>query len=91
MATGTKNGFLSFDEAYAQVDQLNEQVFTTARKAGNLCVDSYERAVFHGIAFEVEAAGLTDQEWLKSLVEAQAKFARGMIAACASTARMLLE
>jgi len=62
----------------------------TARKAGNLYVDSYEKTVGSAIELERKVAGLTRQEWLKSLLEAQADFASELTHSYTSAARALL-
>ena len=43
--TSTKTGIPSFDTAFEQVRESSEQVLAAARKAGNLYLDSYEKAV----------------------------------------------
>ena len=43
--TDTKTGIPSFDAAFDQYRESSEQVLTAARKAGNLYIDSYEKAV----------------------------------------------
>ena len=43
--TQTKTGIPSFDAAFDQFRDSGEQVLTAARKAGNLYLDSYEKAV----------------------------------------------
>ena len=62
-----------------------------ARKAGSLYVDSYEKAVDRAIELELKVAGMTQQEWLKSLLEAQADFAREIAGSYTTTARSLLK
>ena len=92
MATAqTKNGAPSLDAAFEQVKELNEQVFAAARKAGNLYLDSYEKAIDQAIELELKVAGLTRQEWLKSLIEAQADLTREVAGSYTSTARTLLK
>lgn len=90
MTTDTTNGAPSLQESYAQVTALHERYLTRAREAAMLCIDSYERAVCHGIAFEVDAAGLTGHEWFRSLAEAQGKVVRDGAAAYARATRALL-
>src|ERR1700748_1251920 len=73
MATTTqpKTGIPSFDAAFDQCRDSGEQVLTAARKAGNLYLDSYEKAVDRTTELQLKLAGLTQQEWLKGLIEAQ--------------------
>ena len=87
MATQTANGAPTIDDAVKQVKDLGDQIATAARKAGNLYVDTYEKAVERTIELELDVAGLTQQDWLTSLIEAQADFTRE----AASTYGRLLE
>ncbi len=61
----TKNGTPPIDAAFEPVKELNEQFLAAARKAGNLYVDSYEKAVDRAIELERRLGGMTQQEWLK--------------------------
>ncbi len=89
--TQTKNGAPTFDTSFEHVKELNEQVVEAARKAGNLYLDSYEKTVDRAIDLELKVAGMTQQEWLKTLVEAQADLARDLTSSYTSTVRSLLK
>ena len=89
--TQTKNGAPAIDAALDQVKQLNKEILAATRKAGNLCVDSYEKAVDHTIELELKVAGLSQQEWLKNLIEAQADFGRELADSYTTAARSLLK
>ena len=69
--TANKTGIPSFDAAFEQVRERNEQVLAAARKAGNLYLDTYEKTVDRTTELQLKLAGLSQQEWLKSLIEAQ--------------------
>ena len=87
----TKNGAPAVDAAFEQVKQFNEQFIAAGRKAGRLYVDSYEKAVDRAIEMERKAAGLTQQEWVKSLIETQADFAKELTTSYTTAARTLLK
>lgn len=90
--TQTKTGTTPpIEAAFEQVKDLNEQFVTAARKAGNVYLDSYEKAVDRAIEFELKVAGMTQQEWLKSLIETQADFARELTSSYTTSARSLLK
>ena len=74
-----------------QIEDALGQFLAATRKAGNLYVDSYENAVDRALELELQAAGLTQQEWLKKLMEAQAGFTRELAASYTSAARSLLK
>jgi hypothetical protein len=89
--TSTKNGIPSFDAAFEQVRESSEQVLSAARKAGNLYLDSYEKAVDRTTELQLKLAGLSQQEWLKSLIEAQVDVTRELAGSYTTTARSLLK
>jgi hypothetical protein len=90
-STRTKNGAPSVEDAFDQLKELNEEFFASTRKAGNLYLDSYERAVDRAIDLELKLAGLTHQEWLKSVIEAQADITREITTSYATAARSFLK
>ncbi|MBV8944663.1 MAG: hypothetical protein JOZ95_04530 [Solirubrobacterales bacterium] len=66
-------------------------MLTAARKAGNLYLDSYEKAVNRATDLQLKLAGLTQQEWLRSLIEAQVDITRELTGSYTTTARSLLK
>ena len=92
MATTQKtNGTPSFENAYEQVKDSSEQFLAVARKAGNAYLDSYDKAVDRAIDLELKLAGMTQQEWVRDLIETQTEFAREVASSYTSTARTLLK
>jgi hypothetical protein len=89
--TQTPNGGPAFDAAFEQFKDSSEQFVTAARKAGNLYLDSYEKAVDRAIELELKVAEATPQEWLKGLIETQAKLAKDLTSSYTTTARSLLK
>jgi hypothetical protein len=92
MATNqTKTGNGAFDTAFNQLQEAGDQFLAAARRAGNLYLDSYEKAVERSINLELSLADLTQQEWLRSLIEAQAEVARELTSSYTSAARAVLK
>jgi hypothetical protein len=89
--TYTKNGTPPIEAAFEQIKELNEQFLATTRKAGNLYVDTYEKAVDRGVELERKVATLTQQEWLKNLIEVQAEFTQEVTGSYMTAARSLLK
>jgi hypothetical protein len=89
--TASKTGAPSFDTAFNQVRDSGEQVLAAARKASNLYLDSYEKAVDRTTELQLKLAGLSQQEWLKSLIEAQVDVTRELTSSYTTTARSLLK
>ncbi len=90
-ATQTKNGAPPINAAFEQVQDFNDQFLATARKAGNMYLDAYEQIVDRTIDLERKVADLTQQEWLKSLIEAQADFTHEVSESYTTAARTLLK
>jgi hypothetical protein len=90
-STQTKNGTPSVEAAFEHVKELNEQFLAAARKAGNLYLDSYERAVDQAVDLELKLAGLSRQEWLRNVIEAQADITREITSSYATATRSLLK
>jgi hypothetical protein len=89
--TQTKHTNPTIDTAFDRAGEAGEQVIAAARKAGNLYLDSYEKAVDRAIELELRFAGASQQEWLKSMIESQADLARELSGTYTSTARTLLK
>lgn len=90
-STQSTTGIRSFDAAFNQVQDASDQFLATARKAGNLYLDSYEKTVDRTINLEISIADLSKQEWLKSLIEAQADVARELTSSYTAAARAALK
>jgi hypothetical protein len=90
MAT-TQTKTPTIESAFERASDASEQLVAATRKAGNLYLDSYEKAVDRAIELELKIAGATQQEWLKNLIEAQADFQRELTSSYTSTARTLLK
>jgi hypothetical protein len=67
------------------------QFLGAARPAGTLYLDAYEKAVDQTIELQLKVAGMTQQEWLKNLIETQADFTRELTRSYTGTARSLLK
>ncbi len=89
--TETKNGTPSIDAAFELVRNLNDQFLAGARKVGNLYLDMYEQTIDRVIDGERKYAGLSQEKWLKDLIEAQADLTRELADGYTSAARSLLK
>jgi hypothetical protein len=76
----TKSGTPSFETAFEQLREQGEQFMTTGRKAANLYLDAYEKAVDRTVDLELKLASATKQEWLENVIEAQADISRELLA-----------
>jgi hypothetical protein len=79
-STETKNQAPSFESAFEQLREQSEQFVTASRKAANLYLDAYEKAVDRTFDLESKFASLTKQEWLQNVIEARADIQKEMVA-----------
>lgn len=84
-STQARNGGPAVEAAFEQFKDSGEQLVEAARKAGNLYLDSYEKVVDRAVDFELKIAEMTQQEWLRSLIETQAKLARELTSSYTTT------
>jgi hypothetical protein len=90
-STHTRTTSTSFDSALHQVQEASEQFLAAARKAGSLYLDSYEKTIDRAINLELSMAEASQQEWLKSLIAAQADVARELTSSYTAAARAVLK
>lgn len=90
-STATDSGKPPYEAAFEHVKDLNENFLAGARQAGNLYLDSYEKAVDRAVQLEVKLARLTEQEWIRNVIEAQADIARELSASYVTAARSVLK
>jgi hypothetical protein len=90
-ANQSKNGAPTMDAAFDQIKELNEQFVKSTRQATNLYLDSYEWAVDRTIDLEHRLAELSQQEWLKDVIEAQSEISRELAGSYTTAVRSLLK
>ena len=81
----------TFEAAFEQIKDFNEQIVEASRKASIQTIEAYEKAVDRAIDLERKLAGATKQEWLKALIDAHADIASEWTAAYTTTARGILK
>jgi uncharacterized protein YwlG (UPF0340 family) len=81
----------TIEAAYSNIREVNEQMIDAARKAGTQYVDSCSKAVDRAIDIERKLADATNQEWLKSIIDAHADMASELNDAYTSSVRSLLK
>jgi hypothetical protein len=79
-STETKTGTPSIETAFEQFREQGEQFLAASRKAANLYLDSYEKAVDRAVDLELKFANVTKQEWLANVIEAQAEISKELVA-----------
>jgi hypothetical protein len=91
MATTQTKSTTPIDSIFERAGEAQEQFTAAARKAGTAYLDSYEKVVDRAIDLELKLAGTTQQEWIKSIAESQADFARELTSTYTNTARTFLK
>lgn len=79
------------DTPFEPIKDSGAKLLTYARKAGNASLDGYEKTVDRAIELELKVAGMTQQEWLKHMIETQTEFARELTDSYTTYARRLLK
>ena len=80
----------AFEEAAARVKDLNDKLLASAKSAGVVSVDAYEKALAGMIEFSEKAAQATGLEWVVTAAHTQSTLVREINTAVAKTARDLL-
>ena len=89
--TQTKTTIPSIDGVFERAGAAQEQFAAAASKAGKAYLDSYEKVVDRATELQLKMAESTQQDWIKSIAETQADFARELTSTYTKTARTLLK
>jgi hypothetical protein len=90
-STTRSNTAPPFDGVFEQAKDAGERTLAALRKAGNVYLDSYEKTVDRASEAQLKFAGLTQQEWLTSLIEAQVDATRELTKSYTTAARAALK
>jgi hypothetical protein len=81
----------AYDQAAERVRALTEQFIEAAKRAGNVSLDMYVKALENLVEFEQRAAGASQLDWVSSIAQAHAKFMQDVSNAYVSAARDMLK
>jgi len=79
------------EEAVQRIRELNERLIQSAKAAGNVSLDAYEKALQNLVEFQERAAGASQLDWVTSIASAHAKFVQDVSSAYVSAAREMLK
>jgi predicted RNA-binding Zn ribbon-like protein len=79
------------DAVVQRIRELNERFIESAKAAGNVSLDAYEKALQNLVEFQERAAGATQLEWVSTIASAHAKFVQDISNAYVSAAREMLK
>ena len=71
--------------------EVNDRFFDSARKAGGAYLAAYEKSVDPVVGYQERFATDSEIEWVSTLVDAQARFARELTKTYVSTGREFLK
>jgi hypothetical protein len=79
------------EEAVQRIRDLTERFIESAKTAGQVSLDAYEKALQNLVDFQERAANATQLDWVSSIATAHAKFVQDVSAAYVSAAREMLK
>jgi predicted RNA-binding Zn ribbon-like protein len=79
------------EEAVQRIRDLTERFIESAKTAGQVSLDAYEKALENLVDFQERAADATQLDWVSSIATAHAKFVQDVSAAYVSAAREMLK
>jgi hypothetical protein len=79
------------EDAVQRIRELTERFIESAKAAGNVSLDAYEKSLQSLVDFQERAAGATQLDWVSSIAAAHAKFVQDVSAAYVSAAREMLK
>jgi hypothetical protein len=85
------NATAATEEAVQRIRDLTERFIESAKTAGNVSLDAYEKSLQTLVEFQEKAAGASQLDWVSSLAAAHAKFVQDVSAAYVSAARDMLK
>jgi len=80
----------AFEEAAARVKDLNDKLISSAKSAGVVSLDAYEKALQSMTDFSEKAAQATGLEWVVTAAHTQTALVKEINAAVSKTAREIL-
>lgn len=79
------------EAATHRIRELNERILTSAKQAGQVSLDAYEKALESLVDFEQKAAGATQLDWVSAVANAHARFISEVSGAYVKASRELLK
>ena len=89
MATSTKQP--DVEVAAERIRELNERIIDSAKRAGGVYLDTYEKALKSIADYQETVGGASGIEWVAAVANSQANFTRSMADAYTSAAREVLK
>jgi hypothetical protein len=90
-STSSTDPTAAAEAAVQRIRDLTEQFIESAKAAGNVSLDAYEKSLQTLVDFQQRAAGGSDLDWVSSIAQAHAKFIQDVSAAYVQAARDMLK
>ncbi|MEB3022142.1 hypothetical protein [[Mycobacterium] crassicus] len=81
----------SFEETTDRIRAINEKILEAGKSAGSAWLDAYEKSLTNLLAFENQAAGASQSDWIAALAKAHTDFVANITSAYTQAARELLK
>ncbi len=75
------------EERIARIRELNEELLTVAKSAGNATLDAYESALTNLLQFQTKVAERSQLDWVSAIASAHASFVQDLSSAYLKAAR----
>jgi predicted RNA-binding Zn ribbon-like protein len=79
------------EEVVQRIRELTERFIESAKQAGNVSLDAYEKSLQNLVDFQERAAGASQLDWVANIASAHAKFVQDVSSAYISAAREMLK
>jgi hypothetical protein len=80
----------AIEAAIARIRELNERLIESAKTAGLVALDAYEKALKSMVDFEEKVASASQLDWVSAVAATHAKFVQDVSAAYINAARQTL-
>jgi hypothetical protein len=83
----------SVEETADRIRAINEKIIEAGKAAGSTWLDTYEKSLKNMLAFEIQAAGANQSEWINAtaLAKAHTDFVTNITSVYTEAARDLLK
>ena len=81
----------TIEEATERIRKLNERLIESAKSAGQVALDAYEKSLQSLVDFDQKVAGASQLDWVTALATTHAKFIQDVSASFTKAAREVLK
>jgi len=79
------------EETVKRIDEMNKRMIESAKSAGRVALDAYEKALQSMLDFQEKVAGASQLDWVSALANTHAQFIKDVSAAYIKASRETLK